>query len=137
MKKLVFIFLILFALRGEAVCVCEGKIPLKAAFARAEAIFTGQVEEKIWITPFDYLVKVKVKYSWKSVQSEYVWLTSTTSNKECGYNFITGHEYLIYAYRTTNNLLAASKCGPTMPWSAVLKEDLATLGKTIYANEVE
>ena len=135
-----FIILLIFftsSIEAKASCACEEKPDVKSALSEAVATLKGKVEEVIWINPFDYLVKIYVQKSWKSIKSEYVWLASTNSEKECGFHFITGHEYLIYAYENTNNLLSATKCGRTIPWSEASYQEKVMLGQVIYSNEME
>ncbi|MBQ4874827.1 MAG: hypothetical protein HRK26_01765 [Rickettsiaceae bacterium H1] len=130
-----FVILIFFSGMVGAVCICDETPGVRSAKKEVAAVFYGRVEKKIWINPFDYLVKIKIHRSWKSIREEYLWLASTKFDKECGFDFVTGHEYLIYAYNVTDNLLAVSKCGRTQEWQEVNDQEKHLLGKLIYVNE--
>lgn len=105
------------------ICVCDDKQDVKSAVLNATAVIQGQVEDTIWLNPFDYLVKIRVYRSWKGSDEPYLWIASTKFEKECGFNFITGHVYLIYAHSVTANLLAVSMCSRTKAWEEVTNQE--------------
>ncbi len=115
---------------------CFGNKPnIEIAISESDAIFHGQVEDIIFLNPFDYLVKMRVAKSWKLVKEEYVWLASTINNKESGFSFVIGYDYLVYAYYVSSDLLAADKCGRTNEWMEISEVEKQKLGALIYSNE--
>lgn len=135
-RFLIFILLVAISIQGKSSCICGDTPNVRSAVQEAQSVFYGRVEEIALLNPFDYLVKLKVYKSWKLAQEDYVWLASTKSDKECGVDFVTGHEYLVYTYSVTPNLLSASKCGRTQQWLRVAESEKKLLGKVIYSNEM-
>ena len=139
MKKFCITFLIiLFFLSTKAysVCVCDNVLGVRESADQSSAILKGMIEEIVWLNPLDYLVKIRVDKSWKGPKEVYVWIASSKSEEECGFEFVTGHEYLIYAYNVTKNLLSTSKCSRTKHWRGVTEQEKRLLGKVIYGNEL-
>ncbi len=134
-KYFLFIITLLFTATLNAACVCTNTQDAATAFQSSHSVFKGRVENIVWLNPFDYLVKINVHKSWKNLQSKTIWLGSTKIGKECGFNFTTGHEYLIYSYNVTQHFLAATECGRSKEWQLVSEKEQMLLGDLIYINE--
>lgn len=130
-KLLIFALVILYHYDSKAICECKEMLDVSSAVLTSNSVFVGQVENIIWINPFDYIVKFDKSRIWKGNKQPYKYLISTISNKECGYKFTIGNEYLVYAY-TVQNIDAVSKCGRTKLLQQTEKDEFKKLGKPLW-----
>ncbi|HEX2222782.1 MAG TPA: hypothetical protein VHN15_01105 [Thermoanaerobaculia bacterium] len=83
-------------------CSCAPLPPPQEARDQATAVFTGTV---VSITPDatgNYnLVRFQVAAGWKGVKCREVTVFTGSSDLNCGYNFVVGGTYLVYAYEDT------------------------------------
>lgn len=112
-------------------CSCAPLPPPLEARDQANAVFTGTV---VGITPDatgNYnLVRFQVLGVWKGVKCREVTIFTGSSDLNCGYNFVAGGTYLVYAYEDTTvpgvrfntNLCSRTRL------IAEAGEDLAALG---------
>lgn len=85
---------------GTSACSCA-ELPTPAEeLERSDAVFSGKVleikEEKLK----GYLIKkvlFEVKNTWKGVDESQVIITTGQGGGDCGFRFIEGQEYLVYA----------------------------------------
>jgi len=100
-------------------CSCVPPEPPPTAFAQAKAVFVGTVTGitgqglapslvelvRRWLSPssphafYGRRVSVRVTDSWKGVTTANVELQTGYSSADCGYDFIVGNQYVIYAYQ--------------------------------------
>ncbi len=106
--SLVILFLLLPSLLFA--CICEYPT-LDEQMKVSRAVFTGKVLETEPQTDGTLLLKFSVTRSWKGKLSQNVSLFTHEKEKECGYPFITGLEYLVYA--TGEKSLTVSLCSRT------------------------
>ena len=70
---------------------------------------------------------MRVIRSWKGSFGGRVEIYTSYGGGDCGYPFVVGNEYLVYAYRAPSGRLVTSICGRTRP-IAEAREDLSALG---------
>lgn len=112
-------------------CSCLPTPPPPDAFAKADAVFSGKVES---IAPGgDHALRVtfRVQQSWKGTNAPTLVVQTASDSAMCGYNFIRGEHYLVYARvngaRTNAPPLATGLCGRNARLSDAA-EDLQFLG---------
>ena len=126
----------LFGLVPEPACACscvENPPPL-AALQESDAVFTGfvlSVEELnrgLLRSSADRVeVTFRVTEAWKGVDSDRVKLRTAAAEASCGFEFVVGMPYIVYAYETANGL-STGLCTRTTDL-ALAADDLAALGK--------
>ena len=128
-------------------CSCVPPSPPKQAVEEADAVFLGTVEKFEIDKPpapegnaegeAKRIATVRVRVSWKGVEDPIVRVATALYGPTCGYDFIVGADYLVYADRVGQNLLVTSTCSRTKPVGATIgdvrqfkaKEDLEALGQ--------
>jgi MYXO-CTERM domain-containing protein len=111
-------------------CSCMRLTPSEG-LTSSYAVFTGEVSaiEKNTATKFGGLeVTLRVKRMWKGEPSEELKVHTAGSSAACGYSFVKGTTYLVYAVRDEADPLRVSLCSRTAPLDQA-KEDLDYLGK--------
>jgi hypothetical protein len=81
-------------------CTCSGIPEFEAAFAQSEAIFVGtplSIEPVEDTYPSAVLVHFSVAMAWKGVSGNSAFIQTAASGASCGYEFVLGREYLVYA----------------------------------------
>ncbi len=120
-----------FALTSEAnACSCMRLTPAEG-LSSSQAVFTGEVlsVEKNEATKFGGLeATLRVEDVWKGDVGAEVEVHTAASSAACGYNFVVGTKYLVYAYTDETDPMRVSLCSRTAPVENA-KEDLASLGK--------
>jgi hypothetical protein len=112
-------------------CKC---MPQSAAdsLAQAVAVFEGEVVELREPGPektgpaAQRAVKLAVVRAWKGVEGEAVDVLTPSDGAACGYTFVQGRSYLVYASADSDGLRVVS-CSRTRPISEA-NEDLVLLG---------
>jgi len=95
------------------------------------AVFTGEVTS---IAPNDATkfggleVTLRVKEVWKGTLAEEVKVHTAATGAACGYTFVKGTTYLVYAVSDDADPMRVSLCSRTAPVDNA-KEDLDFLGK--------
>ncbi len=141
MRLIVVVFLGLASLAyaPEArACSCMQLTPSEG-LTSSYAVFTGEVIEieKNTATRFGGLeVTIRVKQMWKGDPSEELKVHTAGSSAACGYSFMEGETYLIYAIRDDADPLRVSLCSRTAPIEQA-KEDLDFLGKPSVSYETK
>lgn len=125
--------------RGECLCG-SGRSP-KEALARADAVFTGRVES-IEVIPDDQAerkyrwartkVTFRLMQSWKGAPALHIDVYTGLGSNDCGYPFVRGSNYLVYADRmmgegVSTTKLSTTLCDRTREYSKA-REDLHALG---------
>jgi hypothetical protein len=119
--------LLLLTPRAAAACSCgAASVRPCAAYWDARAVFTGAVTEVTEsgvrhggsesTRPFYYrLVRFKVEDSLRGAQGATVEVLTGRGGTDCGYGFVAGRRYLVYAQEGQDGRLYASVCTATKP----------------------
>lgn len=113
-------------------CSCVPPAPAREASAQVDAVFTGRVTEieengGIVSSSADPLkVTFMVQEAWKGVSENTIHLYTAMSSASCGYPFVRGQEYIVYAYSSDDGL-STGLCTRTALLSEA-SDDLGALG---------
>jgi hypothetical protein len=120
------------AARNAKACSCAA--PDNSAQAiladrdQADAVFQGKVHSIAGSGTEDRTASFEVSGIWKGDSVRNVDITTAGSDSTCGYVFLEGSEYLVFAYLSTSDgKLHARSCTRTVPLSSAT-EELAALG---------
>lgn len=141
--SITLIFMALLTVRPSVTYACACVVPAEPleALESSSAVFTGKVvgikEPKGTIISSADPVKVtfEVDSSWKGVEGNKVTLTTALSSASCGFEFVEGESYIVYAYANDEDdsgKLEASLCSRTKLLASA-SEDLKVLGSSISA----
>jgi hypothetical protein len=141
------LFTILLVSNNAYGCSCAGGgEPSCQSFGRSSAVFVGTVtgvrtaqqpqapnrEEleklrrgEIELTPRTF--KFSVEVAFLGVHGMEVEVATGRGGGDCGYDFVSGKRYLVYAYRIQDNRLGTNICSPTKPYE-LANEDIKFLG---------
>jgi len=111
-------------------CSCMQLSPSEG-LSSSHAVFTGEVTdiEPNKATRFRGLeITLRVKRVWKGAPQEEIKVHTAGSSAACGYSFVKGKTYLVYALRDEADPMRVSLCSRTAPVENA-KEDLDFLGK--------
>lgn len=111
-------------------CSCM-KLNPSEGLSSSHAVFTGEVIEieRNEATKFGGLeVTLRVKDVWKGAPQAEVKVRTAGSSAACGYSFVKGETYLVYAVNDEADPMRVSLCSRTA-LVANAKEDLNFLGK--------
>ena len=136
--KFVLVVLILAGLMSASpqqayACSCIPPRPPLESMANSDGVFAGKVlrieaEEGLLINSADPVkVVFEVSRVWKGAEEGAIALSTARDSASCGYDFIVGEEYLVYANNGESGL-TTGLCTRTMPLSTA-GEDLAALGE--------
>jgi len=134
MILLVFIFIIVSYPSLTSACSCAELPSVEQEFERSQAVFSGKVieiKEKRSLKGYTTnSVLFEVTNTWKGVEQSQLVLTTGQGDGDCGYHFIKGQEYMVYAYESSMygaTSLASGICDRTNLLSSS-QEDLEILG---------
>lgn len=143
LRLLLILAALLFFVDEAAACLCEG--PRQGdgfhpclTYWHAEAVFTGQVVGVSFArmgadgkpAPFsEKIFQFAVDKAFRGVEGPTVEIITNPNGASCGYNFIQGQRYFVYAGRDRNGKLTQHLCDPTVPLDKAAR-DLA------YAEQV-
>ncbi|KAA0546378.1 hypothetical protein FZW96_16920 [Bacillus sp. BGMRC 2118] len=122
--------LTLFTPSQSFACSCMAPGTVEEEFNRANSVFSGKVIriEENSSSP-DNLTPIKVvfevKNTWKGTQDSEVAVYTGTDSASCGYSFVQGKKYLVYASESDGHM-TTSLCSITKPLAAA-DEDLSIL----------
>jgi hypothetical protein len=138
MKKAIYISLalaifVLASAKSSYACSCIAspapvKEQIRGAFSYADAVFSGEVVE-IKESPAEkdtLLVKFKVAKSWKGNDQPELTIKTARDSAMCGYNFMVGQKYLVYA-SGAGDALSTNNCSRTTTLGS--KDDTKYLDK--------
>jgi hypothetical protein len=100
----------------------------------SHAVFTGEVIaiERNKATRFGGIeVTLRVQKVWKGESHEEIKVHTAGGSAACGYTFVKGETYLVYALRDDADPMRVSLCSRTTPISNA-KDDLRFLGKPLH-----
>ncbi|WP_369593192.1 hypothetical protein [Lysinibacillus pakistanensis] len=135
MTILAFIFMIGSFPSITSACSCADLPSVEEEFERSKAVFSGKVvdiKEKRSLKGYTTKsVLFEVTNTWKGVEQSQIIITTGQGGGDCGYNFIKGEEYLVYANESIiyeAKSLVSSMCNRTRVLSSS-QEDLEILGE--------
>jgi len=98
---LVFIFMIVSFPSITSACSCANLPSVEQEFESSKAVFSGKVieiKEKRSLKGYSiHSVLFEVTNTWKGVKQSQLIVTTGQGDGDCGYPFIKGQEYLVYA----------------------------------------
>ncbi|MBA4496027.1 hypothetical protein ACFO25_15705 [Paenactinomyces guangxiensis] len=110
-------------------CSCVVPGPLEEELAESSAVFSGKViridENKAKLKKE---VVFKVNEIWKGVNETQIVVETPNQSGACGFDFVEGQEFLVYARANADGKLKTTICSRTKAMSAA-KEDLNALDK--------
>ncbi|QXK91929.1 hypothetical protein HL033_04260 [Neoehrlichia mikurensis] len=129
MKKVILLTLLLIFAQNSfaSICNCNHSVTTKN---KDDIIFSGRVEDIIYITPVEYIAKFLVYDAWQNVNTNNIIIFSTYSQK-CNINFNIGNEYLVYAKKIPtpdSNVGFIQYCSNTKKLHNAHKNELKKLG---------
>lgn len=135
MTILAFIFTIGSFPSITSACSCAYLPSVEEEFELSKAIFSGKVvdikEKQSLKGDTTKSVLFEVTNTWKGVEQSQVIITTGQGGGDCGYNFIKGEEYLVYANESImygTKSLISTICNRTYVLSSS-QEDLEILGE--------
>jgi len=119
--------------QNASACECKEPDSPLSTLAKSTAVFSGKVVE-LTKNPSDFTktVKFDVHRTWKGVSEKELDVVTAIDDGGCGYNFVIGETYLVYASGT--DVLHTSSCGRNKLFTDAF-EDLAQLGGGTIINE--
>ncbi|MEK4464430.1 hypothetical protein MHB56_19735 [Paenibacillus sp. FSL H8-0315] len=138
------IFTALLTVRPSVTYACSCVMPAEPleALEKSTAVFVGKVVDmkepsqgNIISSADPVKVTFEVDSSWKGVEGNQVTLTTALSSASCGFEFVEGESYIVYAYARDggeSGNLEASLCSRTKRLTAD-SVDLKELGPGISA----
>ena len=121
-------------------CSCAELPTAESELERSQAVFSGKVIDIKERKANGYLTKsvlFEVTNTWKGVEKSQVIITTGLGGGDCGYRFIEGQEYLVYANESDMygaKSLVTIMCDRTNNLSR-LQEDLKVLGEGEHATK--
>jgi hypothetical protein len=103
----IFAFVTTFFVSGAHACKCLPAKGIEHDFKGADAVFFGKVLGKYREEKNDRLrfkVHIEVYKSWKGRSNKNIVVYTSEPSGACGYPFVEGKEYIIYASETTRGL---------------------------------
>lgn len=112
-------------------CSCVPPPPPEEALANSTAVFSGTVTEIIAPAdlggPDPVQVTFAVSNGWKGADQPTMMITTTGSSASCGFEFVKGQDYLVYATENEGRL-QTGLCSRTAQL-ALAGNDIAVLGE--------
>ncbi|KAA0227299.1 T9SS C-terminal target domain-containing protein [candidate division KSB1 bacterium] len=131
----VFAVLVFFSFIGakeSAACTCLPLRPPAQAFAEADAVFLGKIISFEELVPeHQRRAHIEVAKIWKGNKEQADTLFTAFSEASCGYDFVVGETYLIYAHQFDKEFLSTNLCTRTRP-AVYASEDLKYLDSVSY-----
>jgi hypothetical protein len=133
MSRLVFVVGIvlsagLLALHSMAFAsTCAQPFSVQEGLKHADAVFLGLVE-RFELKGSGRLATFRVHTVWKGPETSRVRVSTGGGDGDCGYHFIAGIEYLVFAHRGVSDSLQTSICSRTKQASGEAVDDLKALG---------
>lgn len=124
----IFVGAVLLALPGSAFgCTCAQPVSVSEALARADAVFLGLVE-RFELKDHHRVATFRVRRVWKGPEEARMRVTTGGGDADCGFHFIAGLEYLVFAHEDASGTLITTICTRTKPASGEAVADLGELG---------
>ncbi len=117
----------LLALQGSATaCTCAQPVSVEEGLKRADAVFLGLVE-RFELKDYGRVATFRVRRVWKGPEESRV-RVSTGGGADCGFHFVAGIDYLVFAKVNASGRLHSTICTRTKIASGEAVDDLKALG---------
>jgi hypothetical protein len=136
MSRLVFVIGIVVSAglldlpRGALACTCAQPASAQEGLKQADAVFVGLVE-RFELKGTGRIATFHVRTVWKGPEASRLYVATGGGDGDCGYHFIAGIEYLVFAHRGAPDSLQTSICSRTKQASGEAVDDLKALGPGI------
>ena len=133
MRRSVFVLAILVSAgllgfeRPALACTCAQPSSVQEGLKQADAVFLGLVE-RFELKGSGRVATFRVRRVWKGTDAPRIRVTTGGGDGDCGYHFIVGMEYLVFARQGTWNTLQTNICTRTKRASGEAVDDLKALG---------
>ena len=77
-----------------------------------------------------FVVRLAVGRVWKGEIGDTLSVVTRAPGAGCGFYFLQGERYLLFAYRTDGDSLEATMCSPSLPW-AKARDIIQQLGQPL------
>ena len=108
-------------------CTCAQPVSVQEGLKQADAVFLGLVE-RFELKDSGRVATFRVRRVWKGPEVHRVQVATGGGDGDCGYHFIAGMEYLVFAHRDASDTLRTSICTRTKQASGEAVDDLKALG---------
>jgi hypothetical protein len=112
---------------GALACTCAQPISVQEGLTQADAVFVGLVE-RFELRDSGRVATFRVRRAWKGLEAHRIQVATGGGDGDCGYHFIAGVEYLVFAHRDASDTLRTSICTRTKQASGEAVDDLKALG---------
>jgi len=118
----------LLGLQGLALaCTCAQPASVQEGLQQADEVFAGLVE-RFELKGSGRVATFRVRRVWKGPKTHRIQVATGGGDGDCGYHFIVGMEYLVFAHRGASDTLQTSICSRTKQASGEAVDDLKALG---------
>jgi|SRR3990172_11122265 len=108
-------------------CTCAQPFSVQEGLKQADAVFLGLVE-RFEMKGSGRIATFHVRTVWKGPEASRLYVATGGGDGDCGYHFIAGIEYLVFAHRDASDTLQTSICSRTKQASGEAVDDLKALG---------
>ena len=108
-------------------CTCAQPVSVQEGLKQADAVFVGLVE-RFELRDSGRVATFRVRRAWKGLEAHRIQVATGGGDGDCGYHFIAGVEYLVFAHRDASDTLRTSICTRTKQASGEAVDDLKALG---------
>ena len=108
-------------------CTCAQPVSVQEGLKQADAVFVGLVE-RFELRDSGRVATFRVRRAWKGLEAHRIQVATGGGDGDCGYHFIAGMEYLVFAHRDASDTLRTSICTRTKQASGEAVDDLKALG---------
>ena len=112
---------------GALACTCAQPASVQEGLKQADAVFLGLVE-RFELKGTGRIATFHVRTVWKGPEASHLYVATGGGDGDCGYHFIAGIEYLVFAHRGASDSLQTSICSRTKQASGEAVDDLKALG---------
>ena len=112
---------------GALACTCAQPVSVQEGLKQADAVFVGLVE-RFELRDSGRVATFRVRRAWKGLEAHRIQVATGGGDGDCGYHFIAGVEYLVFAHRDASDTLRTSICTRTKQASGEAVDDLKALG---------
>jgi len=118
----------LLGLQGVALaCTCAQPASVQEGLQQADGVFAGLVE-RFELKGSGRVATFRVRRVWKGPKTHRIQVATGGGDGDCGYHFIVGVEYLVFARQGAWNTMQTNICSRTKQAFGEAVEDLKALG---------